>query len=130
MKYANYIGAAAAVLVIISAFLPWIYIESRDITVTGLVSTGTNFGKPAYAMLVLSGCAFLMFLIPKVWAKRTNVFFSGANLAWAFRNLLLLSVCDGGDCPVRKYGLILALIASAVMLVMALFPDMKLPVKK
>lgn len=127
MKYANRIGAVAAILMIATAFMPWLFIESKQITVTGLHTEGTGFGKPAYMNIFFSAIALVLFLMPTVWAKRFNFFFCGANLAWAARNYLILTVCFAGECPVRKYGLFLSLIAGAIMLVMALFPEMKLP---
>lgn len=127
MKYANRIGAVAAIVMIASAFMPWLFIESKQITVTGLSSEGTGFGKPAYMNIFFSACALVLFLLPRIWAKRFNFFFCGANLAWAVRNYLIMTVCFAGECPVRKYGMFVALLASAVMLVMSLLPDMKLP---
>jgi hypothetical protein len=41
-----------------------------------------------------------------------------------------LSACQAGDCPVKKTGLYCILLASVVMLVSALFPDMKVPAEK
>ena len=52
------------------------------------------------------------------------------NLAWAIRNYFIISACRGGDCPVKKIGLYIIVLASVVMLVTALFPDMKLPEQK
>jgi hypothetical protein len=69
-------------------------------------------------------------LIPKVWAKRTNLLVILFNLAWAFRNFLIIGHCEGGDCPVKQTGLYLILICSIIMAVSALFPDMKLKEEK
>ncbi|MCM5528501.1 hypothetical protein [Parasegetibacter sp. NRK P23] len=130
MKYSTQTGLVASLLMIVSVFLPWIYIESKDITVTGLHAEGTNFGRPAYMNLVFTVAAIAFFLIPKVWAKRYNFFFCGANLAWSIRNLLIMNVCYAGECPELKLGIILAQVASAGMLIASLFPAMKLPVEK
>lgn len=127
MKYTNQLGAIAVLLMWTAAFLPWIHIVSADITVTGLKSAGTNYGKPAYMNLFLSSIAFVLFLLPKVWAKRFNFFFCAANLAWAVRNLLILNVCYGGECPQLQSGIILHLIAASLMLLCSLFPQQKLP---
>ncbi|MGV3765841.1 MAG: hypothetical protein ACO1NW_06925 [Chitinophagaceae bacterium] len=130
MKYSTQTGILAALLMIVSVFLPWIYIASKDITVTGLYAEGTNYGKPAYMNLVFTVAAVAFFLIPRVWAKRFNPFLCAANLAWSIRNLLILNVCYAGECPELKLGIILAQVASAGMLIASLFPGMKLPEEK
>ncbi len=34
MRWMKWIGLAAAILLIISCFIPWVFIESKNITVT------------------------------------------------------------------------------------------------
>jgi hypothetical protein len=126
MKYANQIGALAAVAVIASCFLPWIIIPDLQIKVSGFASEGTRFGKPGLMNAIMSGIAFFLFLIPAVWAKRANLFFTGFNLAWAIRNYILLTICHGGDCAVKTPGLYLYLGATIVQLLMAVFPNLPL----
>jgi hypothetical protein len=48
------------------------------------------------------------------------------QVGWAVRNFYLLSACRI-DCPSKQTGLYLQLIAALLMLVAALFPDMKIP---
>lgn len=102
--------------------MPWTVIESKNIVVTGFASEGTSYGKPGYMNVILSMVSLLLFAIPKIWAKRTNVFVAAINLAWAFRNYLVLSGCMLGECPEKKPGLYLLLLAAAVIQVMALLP--------
>jgi hypothetical protein len=122
----KWLGAAAAALLVAAAFFPWVIIESKHLTVTGLDTPGTNFGKPAlfhFAMIFF----FLLFtFIPAVWAKRFNLLVTALNLGWSIRNFFLLTACEGGECPVKKIGLYLSIACSAVMLISALFPDTKL----
>lgn len=125
MKRIKWFGLLAAALLIVSSWLPWAYIESRSITITGLNSTGTNFGAPVYFHWIMVALFIPLTLIPKLWAKRLNLFIVAINTAWMLRNLLVLSICRGGDCPERKIGIYLMAISSIVMLVSALFPDMK-----
>ena len=47
-------GIAAAVLLIISCFLTWVVIVSKNIIVTGVNAAGTNFGKPGYFNLLMT----------------------------------------------------------------------------
>ncbi|MBX2920929.1 MAG: hypothetical protein KF746_01960 [Chitinophagaceae bacterium] len=86
---------------------------------------GTNFGKPGKLHLIFCSIAAVLFIIPRVWAKRINWVFCALGLAWAVRNFLLYARCEMGICPERAIGLYLVLFASIVMLAAALFPDMK-----
>ena len=126
MRYMKWIGLFAVILLAVSCFLPWVIISSQNITVSGVDATGTNFGKPGYTHFLL-GFFFLIFhFIPKLWAKRWNLVIVALNIAWAVRNYLIISMCREGECPEKKIGLWLVVIASALMLVAALFPDIKL----
>lgn len=130
MRYMKWIGLAAAVLLIVSCFTPWVFIESRNITVSGIDATGTNFGKPGYFHFFMIGFFLLFSFIQKTGFKRANLLITALNLGWAIRNYFIISACQGGDCPVKKTGIYLMLLASILMLVSALFPDMKLPKEK
>ncbi len=130
MRYMKWLGLLAVVILIVAAFIPWIFIESKNIIVTGVDSTGTNFGKPAYLHLLLSVFFIACTIIPRLWAKRVNLLIVAMNLAWAIRNYFVLSTCFAGECPERRIGIFLTAIASFIMLLSALFPDMKLEEKK
>ena len=126
MKYSKWLGLAGIALLVIACTMPWVYILSKNITVTGLNATGTNYGKPGL-MNIMTGCfAAVCFLLPKIWAKRTNLFVCAFNAAWAVRNYILVSACYMGECPEKQTGLYLLLVASAFMLVAALFPRLEL----
>lgn len=130
MKYMKWVGIFAFLILVISCFLPWIAVTNLSIEAGGMNAGGTNFGKPGVLHLIL-GIAFLIFhLIPRLWAKRANLPVTALNMAWAIRNFFILAICRGGDCPDRLLGLWLMLIASILMLVAALFPDVKLNQKK
>jgi hypothetical protein len=120
----------AVIILVIGCFLPWMTIESKGITITGLRTEGTTFGKPAYFHF-LWGVLFLVFLfINKVWSKRSAIGIAAFNIAWALRNFLLLPACQMGDCPVRKEGLYLILIAAIAMFVTPLIGDRTTEVQK
>jgi len=122
----KWIGLLAVILLIVSCFLPWVIISSKDIVVSGVDSTGTNFGKPGYTHFVL-GVFFIIFhFIPRLWAKRVNLLVVALNIAWAIRNYFIISMCREGECPEKQIGLWLVLFASVLMLIAALFPDIKL----
>lgn len=126
MKYSKWLGLAGIILLIIACRMSWVVILSKDLTVTGLDAAGTNYGKPGLMNIILSILAALFFLLPKIWAKRTNLFVCALNVAWAVRSYILVSSCHMGECPVKQTGLYLLLIAAVVMLIAALFPDLKL----
>lgn len=126
MRYLKWMGLAAAILLIVSCFTPWVIIESKNITVSGVESAGTNFGKPGYINLIMAALFIPLTLIPRVWAKRLNLAVVALNLAWTVRNYFVLGTCSGGECPDRQTGLYLLVLAAILMLLAALFPDMQL----
>jgi hypothetical protein len=130
MRYMKWIGLAAAILLVVSCFSPWVFIESRNITVSGIDATGTNFGKPGYFHLLMTALFLICTFIQRVGAKRTNLLITALNLGWAIRNYFIITICQAGECPEKKMGIYLLLLASILMLVSALFPDMKLKEEK
>lgn len=124
MKYSNYIGILAAVALIACCFVPWVYIISIKTTITGVNSGATNFGRPGAIHIILCVFSIILFLLPKVWAIRTNLFTATFNFAWAIRNFLLITHCEMGECPEKRLGIYGVIILSFFILLMALFPKM------
>jgi len=122
----KWIGLVAVMLLIVSCFLPWVIIDSQKIIVSGVDSTGTNFGKPGYTHFVLGFFFIIFHFIPKLWAKRVNLLIVALNIAWAIRNYFIISMCRVGECPEKQIGLWLVLLASVLILIAALFPGIKL----
>lgn len=122
----KWIGLLAVILLVVSCFTPWVIIQSKNIVVSGIDSAGTNFGKPGYVHFILSVFFIVFHFIQKLWAKRWNILIVALNIAWAARNFFIISMCREGDCPEKQIGLWLVLIASVLMLLAALFPDIKL----
>lgn len=112
MSKSTITGLAAAVMIIISAFLPWLTVESRHLVFTGLHTTGSNFGEPGKLNIILSVAAGLLFIVQKLWAQRVNVFLTGFLVAWTFRNMILFARCEMGECPHKEIGLYLSLIGA------------------
>lgn len=127
MRFLKWAGALAAILLVVSCFLPWITVSSKNILLTGVDTTGTNFGKPGYFHFVTAALFLLLNFIPRIWAKRWNLLVIGLNTGWALRNFLLIPACSAGICPNREIGLYLMAFSSLVMLIAGLFPQMKLP---
>ena len=127
MKHSQLTGIIAALAVIGICYMPFVVIASEHIVITGLDSGSTSFGKPGLMNIILSVVCMLLFATPKVWAKRMNVFIAAINFAWAIRNYLLLTTCNAGECPEKKLGLYLLLIACFIIQIMTFMPKIKLP---
>lgn len=131
MKYSQYIGIATAIALVVVCTLPWVYIPSLQIYLTGIngkASAELNFGSQIQSHGFFATIMIICFYVSKVWAKRLNVFLGAVNLAWAFKNFLIFSMCRGGECPEKQPALYLLFIFAAIMFVMSLLP--KLDVKK
>lgn len=115
-------------ILVASCFMPWMTIESRGITISGMDTTGTTFGKPAYFHFFWIGLCLLFLFINQVWAKRVVMVFAAFNFAWAVRNFLLIPGCQMGDCPVRKVGLYLLLLSSLALIFVGVIGPASKPV--
>ena len=118
MKYSNYIGVAIAIALIAFCFMPWVYIISIQTTITGLDSGNTNFGSPGAMHIIFCVFSIILFLLPKVWAKRANMIVVTLNFAWAIRNFLLITRCEVGECPEKRFGIYAVIILSFLILLM------------
>lgn len=123
----KWIGFLASVVLVVACFFPWVFIESKNITVTGLESRGTNFGKPGYFHFFLVAFYIVFNFTPRIWAKRINLLVCALNIGWAARNYFIISACAGGECPEKQAALYIILGSSFVMLIAALLPNVKLP---
>lgn len=126
MKFSNYIGVMAAIILIVCCFLPWVYIDAIKTTITGVSAEHTSFGKPGVLHIIFSVFSIILFLIPALWAKRSNLFIGAFNLAWAIRNFLLMTHCELGECPQRFFGIYAILVFSILMLIMTMLPKVEL----
>ncbi len=122
MKYSNYIGVIAASAIIAVCFMPWVYIPSIQTTITGMSADKTNFGSPGLMNIILCIFAVILFIIPRIWAKRVNLFMGTFNLAWSIRNFLLITQCQVGECPEKQTGIYFLLALSGVLLLMTFIP--------
>jgi hypothetical protein len=126
MRFLKPLGAISALLLIVCCFLPWVRIESRALVITGMDTTGTNFGKPGYLHLIFAAIFLLLNFIPRIWARRLNLFFMAFNVAWAFKNLLRIGACEGGECPVKQWALWALPVLSFIMLLAVLLAPEKI----
>ena len=125
MRWMKWVGIASALLLVISCFLTWVEIISKSIIVTGVNATGTNFGRPGYFNLLMTLFFVTFTLIPKIWAKRINLLVTALNFAWTLRNYFVITACVAGECPEKHSGIYLLMLASILMMLSSLFPDLK-----
>ena len=127
MKYSQWIGIVAALLLIEACFMPWAYFPDLGKNFTGFFSEKNIYGRPGKVLIFFSAAEILLFAIPRVWAKRANIFVAALTIAFAIKSYILYSSCYGGVCPDKRAGIFLMLGSAAITLVAALLPD--LPVR-
>jgi hypothetical protein len=120
MKKAHFIGSLACAAIVVLIFQPWVYIPSVKLWVSGWSAEGTDFGKPGLVPLVFSATMFFLFLLPAVWAKVTTIVLSTLQVAWMFRNYILLTTSFIGEMPEKQWALILLIPLTLLVLVMSL----------
>lgn len=130
MKYSQWIGILAAIILCIASFLPWTFHPDVAKNFTGFFSENNMYGRPGKALIALAIVATIFFLIPKIWAKRWNLLIGALTVAFAIRCFIVFSGCYRGICPQKLYGLWIMMGAAVLMLLMALLPDTKLSDEK
>ena len=130
MKYSQLLGFLACIGEIIACFMPWVFVAEQHLLISGMNEAVPNFGRPGIFNIVLSTFISLLFILPKIWAKRTNVIIAAINLAWSLRNYLVITACRAGECPEKRAGIYLLLCLSIFILLMSFLPPIKVPPRK
>lgn len=130
MKYSQWIGIAAAIVLVIACFLPWTFHPDLNKNFTGFFSENNDYGKPGKVFTVFAIIASILFLIPRVWAKRWNLLIGALTVAFAIKSFIVFSGCYRGICPTKLAGLWVMLLSAVGLLIMTLLPDMKVIDKK
>ena len=126
MKYSKWISLTAAILLIVVCFLPWTYHADVQKNFTGFFSERDAYGKPGKFIIFFSLVSAALVLIPRIWAKRTNLFVTGVMLAYAIKTYILYTSCYNAYCPDKQAGIYLVVLLSLLQFVMSLFPDLKI----
>ena len=126
MKYSKWVGITACIILIVSCFLPWTYHADLNKTFTGFFSEKNMYGKPGKFLVVFSIISIALILLPKIWAKRTHLFLSALSFGYAVRTFILFTSCYNAYCPEKKGGIWLMIISCFIILIVSVFPDMKL----
>ncbi len=128
MKYSQLLGAAACLALIVSCFFTWSYVAEINLSISG-INGGPGLGKPGLLNIFFCSAMILFFLIPRIWAKRANIILGALNIAWSFRNYLLVGACSGGICPEKRWGIFALLVLSLFIEVMTFLPNIKVTSK-
>ena len=124
MRYSQWIGVAASLALIGSCFLNWAWYPDLDLHFTGFYSYKNYYGKPGKLLVILSIIALVLFLVPRIWAKRWNLLVNAVAISYAVFSYITFSRCYAASiCPRKEAGLFVMIGSAAVMLLMALLPD-------
>jgi len=130
LKILHWVGLTACLLLIISCFMPWAYYPVINETFTGFNAksfpNGTYYGKPGYPIVTITAVIIVLMLVPKIWAKRTNLFLSGFLLAYVLSkyHIFTSSLFDGE--VIKKPGVFLIAVSASLIMVSALFPNLSI----
>lgn len=129
VRYLHWLGVMACIAIIVSCFLPWVYYADINQTFTGFYSYQNQYGRPGRLIVFLSALVLVFMLLPKVWAKRTNLFLCALLLAYVIKTYILFGSCYNNYCPDRLFGIYLLVSCTPVMLIAAAFPNLKISSK-
>ena len=126
MKYSKWIGITACIVLIIACFLPWTYHADINKTFTGFFSEQNMYGRPGKFLVFFALASAVLIWLPKVWAKRLHLFLAALTMGYAIKTYILFISCYNAYCPDKKIGIYLMMGCCVVILVVAIFPDMRL----
>ena len=132
LKFLHWLGIIACISLVISCFLPWSYyadasiVNEADRTFTGFYSYQNNYGKPGKMLVLTATISLILILLPKIWAKRTNLFICALGVGYAIKSYILFVSCYNAYCPEKKIGIYLMLVATILMLICSAFPSLTL----
>lgn len=126
MKYSQLIGVLAAIILMFSGLMHWTWYPDIKEYFTGFYTYNNQYGRPGRVFIVVGIIAIILYLLPKIWAKRWNVFFCAVVLAFAVKTFILFSGCYKGICPEKQAGIWVMLGSAALMMLAALLPDIKM----
>ncbi len=126
MKYYKVLGLLACAVVIISCFLPWTFYPDLNKSFTGFFSEENMYGKPGKVFIFLAVISAALILINRIWAKRVLLFVAAINIAYLIKSYVLFTTCYSALCPVKQYGLYLLMAGTTMLMIVSIFPDMKI----
>ena len=130
MKHSQTIGILLCITLFFLSTQPLVFIESQQWIITGWKTAKTNYGQPGKFFAYIGGMSFILFALPYLWAKRFNMALAAMLLAWSFRNFIVLSTCQMGECPQKQWALYGCIIVSLGILIMTFLPKIQVPATK
>jgi len=127
LKILKWFGIAACTLLIVACFLPWTYHADINKTFTGFFSYQNHYGKPGKFISACAVISAVLILLKKIWAKRVHLFLAALTVGYAIKTYILFTSCYEAYCPDKKTGIYLMMGCCVVILIAAIFPDMKPP---
>jgi hypothetical protein len=124
-KIIYWAGITACMVLIISCFIPWTYHADVNKAFTGFFSEQNQYGKPGKFLITFGVISMLLIIIPKLWAKRANLFLTAFTVAYAIKTYILYTSCYNAYCPDKKMGIFIMLFSTLVILLAAVLPNMK-----
>jgi hypothetical protein len=119
-------GLSAAILLAVACFLPWVYIHSLGEVFTGFhvkeFPNGTYYGKAGNIILPVTLAVIVFMLIPKIWAKRANLFLTAFLLAFSIRTYIIFTSSLFEGEVEKKIGIYLVLFLPIILLISSVFP--------
>jgi len=126
MKHYKLIGFIACIILLASCFMPWAYYADLHKSFTGFFSEKNTYGKPGIFFSFIAVISVVLIFLDKVWAKRIHILFAALNLGYLIKTFILFTSCYNGYCPEKQFGIYLLIIGCLLMMIVALFPDIKL----
>ncbi len=112
--------------------MPWAYFNDPSIstdaqrTFTGLYTYQNYYGKPGKFLIFFAALSLFLKIMPKVWAKRVDLFLCAIAMAYGLKSFFEYKGVYGGVVPVLHTGLFLMLGSLLVMMMAAIFPDLRI----
>jgi hypothetical protein len=126
MQSIRWLSILTAAIIITACFFTWVSVEEKDFFVGGFYSSANNrFGEPGIFHVAFCSIYILFVFLNKIWSIRTAFFIAAFNIAWAIRNFVVISACNGGVCPEKHTALYTILIGSIVLIVLTSFIRIK-----
>ncbi len=126
MKFYKLIGFAACTLMIISCFMPWTYYADLGKSFNGFFSEKNMYGKPGMFIMFFAILSIVLIYLDKIWAKRLHLILSAINIGYIIKTYILFTSCYNAYCPEKKAGLYLLILSSIIILIVSIFPDVKI----
>ena len=125
-----WLGITACIVLIMSCFMPWAYYADLKQYFIGFYSFQNEYGRPGKFLVLVAVIALVFMLLPKLWAKRANLFLCALGVGYTIKTYILFGSCYNNYCPEKQVGIYLMLISSVVMLAATIFPELKVSGRK